>query len=409
MSFRTLVFFAALALMSQAALWSADSDAPRQITVSAGEVDRVESVVKFEAQGLALGMYELSGDGVKTVLQVDEHGWGTMIEPGLAKGAERVYEIAPASMQAANEVVRVKEDENRSTAEILSGGRPVLTYQMQASAVPEGTPPIFSHGAHLHPVYSPSGRVVTGNYPSDHPHHRGIWFAWTKTEFEGRAPDFWNMGKDKSGKLTGEVRFDELEEKWAGAVSGGVVGRHLNLDHTSGGLKEVLRETMGVTVYAAATAPLPMNRFDVTWIQKTGNAPLKLPKYHYGGLGVRGSAAWDAMDAVTMLTSNGDDRVTGDSTTAKWVYIGGRVEGVKTGMLILISPDNFRFPQPLRLNPKNPQLSVAPSQLGDWEIDAQSLYVSDYRFVVLDGEPDAGLFERLWLDYASPVQVRLGR
>ena len=68
---------------------------------------------------------------------------------------------------------------------------------------------------------------------------------------------------------------------------------------------------------------------------------------------------------------------------------------------MLIHPSNFRFPQPLRLNPKNPQLCVAPSQDGDWSIEPGQPYVSRYRFVIFDGAPDAAWIDQLWQDYAK--------
>ena len=116
---------------------------------------------------------------------------------------------------------------------------------------------------------------------------------------------------------------------------------------------------------------------------------VKLPKYHYGGLGVRGNALWDPPPNVTMLTSNGDDRIKGDGTKAKWAWFGGEVDGKPTGITVLIHPSNFRFPQPLRLNPKNPQICVAPSADGDWSIEPGKPYVSRYRIVISDGKPDA--------------------
>jgi hypothetical protein len=120
---------------------------------------------------------------------------------------------------------------------------------------------------------------------------------------------------------------------------------------------------------------------------------------------VRGSAQWDPVDKVTMFTSNGDDRKAGDASKAKWVWMGGEVDGVMTGILTLIHPENFRFPQPLRLNPKNPQLCAAPSADGDWEIKPGETYVSRYRFVVMDGKPTMEEAERFWRDYAEPVRV----
>ena len=69
--------------------------------------------------------------------------------------------------------------------------------------------------------------------------------------------------------------------------------------------------------------------------------------------------------------------------------------------MILIHPDNFRFPQPLRLNPKNPQLCVAPSQDGDWAIEPGKPYVSRYRILVVDGPADAKWINEQWDAYAK--------
>ncbi len=278
---------------------------------------------------------------------------------------------------------------------------------MAAGPVPEGVLPIFSHGAHLHPVFSPSGKLVTGNHPSDHRWHRGIWLAWTQTEFEGRHPDFWNQGKgagaDKSGgKLLAEVRFASLEKSWSGPVQGGFVSTHRFIDHSDSASKDVLLETWEVAAYRAGAVHV----IDLISTQTCASAsPLKLPKYHYGGLGVRGNELWNPVEAVTMLTSNGDDRTKGDSTKSKWVHLGGDVDGAPTGLVVLMHPTNFRFPQPLRLNPKNPQLCIAPSQGGAWIIEPGQPYVSRYRIVALDGKAEAAQFERLWLDYAEPATV----
>ncbi len=124
-----------------------------------------------------------------------------------------------------------------------------------------------------------------------------------------------------------------------------------------------------------------------------------------GGLGVRGNALWDLVEKVRMLTSNGDDRLKGDSTKGKRAHIGGEVDGQATGIAVLLHPDNFRFPQPLRLNPKNPQLCIVPSQDGDRSIEPGNPYVSKYRFIVFDGVADAAMLDGAWKCYAEPLKV----
>jgi hypothetical protein len=276
-------------------------------------------------------------------------------------------------------------------------GKTICDYQMQPGEVPEGVDPVFKHGAHLHPVYSPSGKVVTGNHQPDHPWQRGVWLAWTKTQFGDSHPDFWNMGK-VGEQLAAEVRFEKLVQ----LTESGFISQHVFLDHSHTPDEKVLNETWEVAVLQKTLDGTLANIIDLTSTQTcAGEKPLKLPKYHYGGLGVRGSPLWNAINAVSMLTSKGLDRKSGDNTKAKWVHLGGEVDGMPTGIAVLIHPSNFRFPQPLRLNPKNPQLCVATSQDGDWAIQPGKPYVSKYRLLVFDGKPDAKWLEAQWQSYAN--------
>ena len=397
-----LLRWSALSILTAAT--AAAAATPQTVIVHAGDFDRRETPVALQLPAALAGPHSLAGPaGERVPLQVDPTGRAIFIEPQLARGASKTYriEIAPPGAP------EVQLEKQGATLHAAYAGAPIFSYQMEPGEVPAGVAEIFRHGAHLHPVFSPSGKVVTGNHPPDHRWHRGIWFAWTHTEFAGRAPDFWNMGKDNA-TLSGEVRFDRLERSWSGPVQGGFASRHRLIDHTGGGEKDALAETWEVAVYRPLAGATPAFVFDLISTQTCASAAaVKLPKYHYGGLGVRGNAQWDPAEKVTMLTSNGDDRKAGDGSKGKWVHLGGDVDGAPTGLAVLIHPENFRFPQPLRLNPKNPQLCVAPSQDGDWEIAPGQPYVSRYRFVVADGKPDAAELNRLWTDYAQPPQVEI--
>lgn len=381
-----------------------------KVTVHAGEHDRSGSIVRFFAPADLRGAAVLGDGGASVPVQIDEAGQAVFIAPALAKGTSQTFTLRSAENLPPTVVVEEAGDVLKLTA----AGQPFFTYQMAPGPVPDGVNPIFRHGAHLHPVFTPGGRLVTGNHPADHPWHRGIWMAWTKTDFEGRHPDFWNQGKgdggDKAGeKLLAEVSFDSLDLSWSGPVHGGFVSRHRFIDHSGAAPQDVLHEMWDVAAYRVTVGDRPLHLIDLVSTQVCASAsPLKLPKYHYGGLGVRGHAQWDPVDAVTMLTSNGADRNKGDATKAKWVLMGGQVEGAPAGLAVLIHPANFRFPQALRLNPKNPQLCVAPSQDGDWEIAPGKSHVSRYRLVALDGPADAGLLDRLWTDYAEPATAAIG-
>lgn len=380
---------------------------PTSVIVSGGDFDRRDTVVSFQLPQPATGRLALrSPEGGLLALQVNEKGRAVFVEQSLKKGATRRYQLVPAK-PGSFAINEARQD--RLVVRLSVGGKTALDYQTEPSEVPSpDIPELFRHGAHLHPVLTPAGRLVTGDYPPDHRWHRGIWLAWTHTEFEGRQPDFWNMGKEKSG-FTGEVRFDKLLATWSGLVESGFRAAHRFIDHTGAKPAPVLNEEWTVTAYSMTPSGMRAHVFDLISVQTcAGSEPVKLPKYFYGGLGFRGHRQWEEKGNFSVLTSEGEsDRVKANQNRCRWVDLSGQTDGQLCGLAILCHPDNFRAPQPVRVNPKNPQTCHAPSELGDWEIAPGKPYISRYRFVVHDGPPNAAELDRLWNDYAHPPAVKV--
>ena len=316
-------------------------------------------------------------------------------------GAQSIKRFTLSARPSAANQNRAYAYPENGQVKVSASERKVFIYQGEESALPrEDIKPLFKRGGYIHPVFSPSGRQVTDDYPPNHVHHHGIWFPWTKTSFEGRAPDFWNMGEGK-----GKVEFVKLNETWSGPVHAGFEAEHRFVDLTSGSPKTALNETWQVTAY-----DLPQARyfaFDLVSTQTcASSSPLILPKYHYGGLGFRGNWAWNGEKNCKFLTSNGEtDRKKGNETRGNWVHMGGEVDGQFTGVAILSHPDNFRSPQPMRLHPSEPFFCFAPSQVDDWKIEPGKPYVSKYRFIVSDGPADKKQVDQLWQSYAHPPKV----
>lgn len=279
-----------------------------------------------------------------------------------------------------------------------AGDREMFRYQAEPGELPRADiRKDFARGGYIHPVLTPAGKTVTDDFPANHVHHHGIWAPWTKTEFEGRAPDFWNMG-DKKGR----VEFLAVDKVWSDAQGAGLIARHRFVDLLAPEPKTVLHETWEIRA-SVAERPRTLFVIDLVSTQTCATAsPLKLPKYHYGGLGFRGNWAWNGKTNGLYLTANGDtDRLKINETRAKWAWIGGPLDGGAAGTALLCHPSNFRFPQPMRLHPTEPFFCYAPQQLGEMEIKPGEPYVSRYRFVTADGALTKDEIDRLWEDYAA--------
>ncbi len=372
------------------------------ITVRAGSRDRRDAVVSFTATNIPSGIYELQPQpgGASLPLQVDRDGKAWFVLPELKAGSEGHFRVGAARTSSTG----IQADRTAESVSLTWDKQPFLVYVGGEGVLPDGVKPIFRRGGYLHPVRTPSGRVVTDDYPSDHYHHHGIWFAWTKTEFQGRHPDFWNVGDG-----TGRVDFTALDDTWSGPVQAGLRARHHYTDVSAPTPTIALREVWQTRVFAVGRGGAqPYFLFDVELSQTAAtNDPLILDEYRYGGIGLRGPKESKSLDNAFFLTSEGKGRKDGDATRGRWCHVGSRVEGQLAGIAILGRPDNLRAPEPMRLNPTDPFFCYALPQLGRFEIRPGTAHVARYRFIVADGGPDAKEIDRIWSDYADPPQVTI--
>ncbi|MCY3022037.1 MAG: PmoA family protein [Planctomycetota bacterium] len=397
-------------LLAAASLPAADADKRGcTITVSAGEFDRKDTPVSFVLPDAAADLAKTAAitdeAGAAVPCQQDARKQIWIILPELKAGQSRTYRLS--SGKAAEAPATVEAVKDGGVVKITVDKKEVLHYQGEKTELPKGYEPQYQRGGYIHPVFTPSGKLVTDDYPPNHKHHHGIWTPWTKTEFEGRHPDFWNMGAK-----TGTVEFVALDDTWSGGVFAGFKARHKQVDLSAKPEpKTALNETWEVMVFRAGGKKY--NVFDLTVTQECAAAsPLVLPLYHYGGTGIRGNRSWDGKANCEYLTSEGVSRADTKATSpdgpparARWCYMGGKVGGEACGIAMLDHPDNFRAPQPLRLHPTEPFIGYCASKLGDWKIEPGKPYVARYRFIVADGPPDKAELDRQWNDFAKPPQV----
>lgn len=394
--FRVVVAFGSLAALAAAR--------SHRITVAAADVDRAAQVVEFKLPADAQGATAVKTQaGAIWPLQIEADGTATFIVPEQKAG--EALALTLSSDQPAGAGVQVGKAGGQLVLAV--NGARQLGYQMDKKALPR--PDIeeaYQRAGYLHPVFTPSGRIVSDDYPKQHVHHHGIWVSWTETRFQGRTVDFWNMGKG-----VGTVEFVALDRTWSGPVHGGFVARHRFVDLQGGPAPvAVLNEVWEVTLYhAGAPGGKAVNVFDLQLTQAGATSePLLLPKFHYGGLGYRAPGEWFGAKQASFLTSEGEtDRVKANHQKMRWVHVSGAAPGGVAGLAVLGHPANFRAPQPVRVHEKEPYVSFTPSWEGEWRIEPGKPYVARYRFIAADGPPERARLEAFWHAYASPAVVKL--
>lgn len=280
---------------------------------------------------------------------------------------------------------------------IRYGDSDVLRYNIVAPSAPSETLRAYERSGYIHPIYTPRGRMLTGDFAADHPHQHGLFAAWTSTTHDGRNVDFWNQHKGK-----GVVLHDRVIS--VGEQGFSVAVKHYSKNkqgHTTAILDDVWK----------VEASLDKDRYVIDFsIAQTNvsTVPLIINEYRYGGIGFRGSNDWysdesaKALQAFVagklaerpslsttrhrFLTSEGKHRGDGNHTRPNWTMLYGQVNGDVIGVKLSGAENNFRHPHPTRLHPTKPYFSISPCVAGAFTIEPGQTYRATYRLEVFDGE-----------------------
>ncbi len=105
-----------------------------------------------------------------------------MIRAGMVVSAGACALAAAAIVAAPVEqaVVRVTKDPQGYW--FTEGDTKVLFYQAERKALPDGQ---AARSNYFHPLYDLDGNVLTEDFPKDHVHHRGIFWAWHQVRING--------------------------------------------------------------------------------------------------------------------------------------------------------------------------------------------------------------------------------
>ncbi|MGO8927750.1 MAG: DUF6807 family protein [Limisphaerales bacterium] len=94
-------------------------------------------------------------------------------------------------------LMRVRRDEVSGQFELSEAGKRVLRYNYQANepggllakVTPDNLKYARARSDYIHPLYGPDGEELTKDWSVDHPHHRGIYWAWPEVDYHGERGD----------------------------------------------------------------------------------------------------------------------------------------------------------------------------------------------------------------------------
>jgi hypothetical protein len=291
-----------------------------------------------------------------------------------------------------------KEDQIRVTLR----GKPVLEYVKTERPIPKGIEPHFRRSGYIHPVFTPAGKEISGDFPADHAHQHALFFAWTKAGFDGKNVDFWNQAKD-----LGKIEFREVVELKREERQVSFRVKHAFTVGAGNKSVDALHEIWTVTVHHT---PDDHFLFDIESAQQcASDKPVTLGKYHYGGMAFRGNIQWlkenedhsMAPGDLVYLTSEGKDRWKGNHTRANWVAFSGKIDGQDASAAVFCSPKNFRAPQHVRIHPNKPYFCFSPMVEGPFRIAPGEKYVSRYRYLVTSKAADPQIIAKHWQQYSE--------
>lgn len=212
-------------------------------------------------------------------------------------------------------------------------GRPILFYQLE----PKSLDGRYERSNYVHPLYGLDGERLTEDFPRDHPHHRGVFWAWHQVRVgDVRAGDQW-LASRFSWRLQGA-------EVLPGGSGLRVVHRWHSPDYLDGA-RPIVEEVAAVRI-RPAEGGLRLVDFDVrlaalqAGVRLGGSEDAK----GYGGFSVRVRMVED----LRFTTRNGPVQPEvlalrlGD-----WVDFSGTfgAPGGSSGIAILVHPSSAGHPQ----------------------------------------------------------------
>lgn len=234
--------------------------------------------------------------------------------------------------------------------EIMEGDSSVLFYQVK----PKSFDGKFERASYVHPLYSLDGNVITEDFPEDHRHHHGIYFAWHQIVLNGeRVADGWTSDNISFEVVDARVNREGKDL----AINSEVLWKSPLKDQHP---EVIAKENLKITVYPS-NGQFRLIDFDMTVV------PLKEgmaiggsdDEKGYGGFSLRLKLP-DDMQFIAKGELVEPQVVSVDA--GSWMNFAGSFDGKgsqASGVVVLCHPSNPGSPQPWILRRERSMQNVA--------------------------------------------------
>jgi len=267
--------------------------------------------------------------GAKRLLVAD-------IPPRDVKAETRRFRLEPAKERETPEKPAFAfADVTAKTVNLSEGDRPVWAYNhgdITDETVPEKDSR-RTRGCYVHPVWGIGGEVITDDFPKDHYHHHGIFWAWPHVTVDGKHYSHW-VYRDIQSRFV----------KWLARETGPVTATLAVENGWFVGDKKMIIERVWLRSYKTADDNRSM---DVTLVIVPTDKPVTLAGAggkSYGGLNVR--FAPGSRDQTTITVPSGPTKGDLPNTPLQWADFTSKFKNsqVRSGAAVMVHPGHPDFP-----------------------------------------------------------------
>ncbi len=105
---------------------------------------------------------------------------------------------------------------------VYEDGTPVIAYRYAQVNPPAGVDARYRRAGYFHPLYDLQGNIISEDFPDDHHHHRGIFWAWPESTLGDRKLNVWALDSVRPRAVNTQVKectpervVLELDNRWS--------------------------------------------------------------------------------------------------------------------------------------------------------------------------------------------------